>query len=72
MLREIVLKHMPGIEQDLMDNLVGKYNDRRERGGMVATDQLLNAFYMVTQGRGMTALDRAAIEGIVLRELDGV
>jgi hypothetical protein len=37
---------------------------------MVATDQLLNAFYLVTRGVAFTAEDRAAIEHLVLRELD--
>jgi MoxR-like ATPase len=69
-LREIVLRHLPDIEEDLMKDMLQKFDDKRGPTGMVATDQLLNAFYMVTQGRTMTPEDRAAIEDIVLRELD--
>ena len=70
MLREIVLKHLPGIEEDLIVDLIGKFQAKGEAGGILATDQLLNAFYLVTQGRSLTPADRAAIETIVLRELD--
>lgn len=70
MLREIVLKHLPKIEEDLMTDLIAKFKDKRDQGGVLATDQLLNAFYLVTQGRSLTAEDRTAIEAIVLRELD--
>jgi MoxR-like ATPase len=67
MLKAIVLKHLPTIQQTLLDDLIGKFHAKK---GVLATDQLLNAFYLVTQGRTMTAEDRSAIEGIVLRELD--
>lgn len=70
MLREIVLKHLPMIEHDLMTDLIGKFKAKRDQGGVLATDQLLNAFYLVTQGRSLTSEDRAAVESIVLRELD--
>jgi MoxR-like ATPase len=69
MLRQIVLKHLPGVEEALMADLLKKFDDKRQ-GGMLATDQLLNAFYLVTQGRTLTPEDRDAIEGILLRELD--
>jgi MoxR-like ATPase len=71
MLREIVLRHLPGIEHEMMTDLIDKFEQKRDQGGLLATDQLLNAFYLVTQGRSMTAADRAAIEAIVLRELEG-
>jgi MoxR-like ATPase len=70
MLKEIVKKHMPGIEEAVMTDLLEKFDARRDQGRVLATDQLLNAFYLVTQGRAMTPQDRAAIEDIVLRELD--
>jgi len=70
MLKQIVLKHLPDIEEELMDDLIGKFNVKRDAGGVLATDQLLNAFYLVTQGRSLTPEDRTVIEGIVLRELD--
>jgi MoxR-like ATPase len=70
MLKEIVKNHMPGIEEEVMTDLLEKFDARRKQGGVLATDQLLNAFYLVMQGRTMTDQDRAAIEDIVLRELD--
>ena len=70
MLREIVLKHLPGIEESLITDLVKKFDDKRQQGGTLATDQLLNAFYLVTQGRTLSNDDRTAIESILLRELD--
>lgn len=72
LLREIVLRHLPGIETSLMDDLIDRFERKRDQGGLLATDQLLNAFYLVTQGRSMTSADRAAIESIVLRELETV
>jgi MoxR-like ATPase len=70
MLRDIVRRHLPGVEEALMKDLLEKFDEKRQQGGMLATDQLLNAFYLVTQGRSLTADDRAAIESIVFRELD--
>ena len=34
-----------------MADLLKKFDDKRQQGGTLATDQLLNAFYLVTQGR---------------------
>jgi len=70
MLEQIVLKHLPDVGQELMTSLIDKFDAKRAKG-ILATDQLLNAFYLVTQGRQMTPEDRSAIESIVLRELDG-
>jgi MoxR-like ATPase len=69
MLREIVLRHLPDGDEALLNELLEKF-DYRRANGMLATDQLLNAFYLVTQGRAMSAEDRLTIENIVLRELD--
>lgn len=69
MLREIVLQHLPGGDRAVLDDLLEKF-DQKRANGMLATDQLLNAFYLVTRGRSLTAEDRMAIESIVLRELD--
>ncbi|MGQ0649601.1 MAG: AAA family ATPase [Gemmatimonadaceae bacterium] len=70
MLRAIVTRHIPGKDMALLEELLGKFEEKRNQGGMLATDQLLNAFYLVTRGREFTPDDRAAIEAIVLRELD--
>lgn len=70
MLRDIVMKHLPGGEKAVLDDLLMKFDAKRDQGGMLATDQLLNAFYLVTRGKTLSADDRLAIENIVLRELD--
>lgn len=70
MLRAIVARHIPVEEMKVLDDLLAKFEAKRNQGGMLATDQLLNAFYLVTRGKSFTAEDRAAIEAIVLRELD--
>ncbi|MBR1124951.1 AAA family ATPase [Bradyrhizobium lablabi] len=69
MLREIALRHLPGGDKDVLEGLLKKFDEKRANA-MLATDQLLNAFYLVTRGRSLTAEDRQAIENIVLRELD--
>lgn len=70
MLRAIVTKHLPGGDTAALDDLLAKFLAKRDAGAMLATDQLLNAFYLVTRGKTVTAEDRATIENIVLRELD--
>jgi MoxR-like ATPase len=69
MLREIVLRHLPDADLAILGELLEKFDQQRKKG-MLATDQLLNAFYLVTRGRSMTDEDRKTVEGIVLRELD--
>jgi MoxR-like ATPase len=68
-LREIVKAHFPTTDLTALDELL-KLFDARRKSGMLATDQLLNAFFLVTRGRTMTVEDRAVIENVVLRELD--
>jgi MoxR-like ATPase len=69
MLREIVLRHLPNGDKAVLEELLQKF-DQKRANGMLATDQLLNAFYLVTRGRSLTTEDRLAIESILLRELD--
>ena len=38
----------------MLVDLLKKFDERREKG-MLATDQLLNAFFLVTRGRTFTA-----------------
>lgn len=71
MLRQIVRRHLPAGEEAVLDDLLAKFEEKRKAGGMLATDQLLNAFFLVTRGKTVSDEDRQAIEAIVLRELDG-
>lgn len=67
-LRAIVQRHLPAGDQAQLAALLTAFDDQR-RKGMMATDQLLNAFYLVSQGRAMTAEDKATVEAILLREI---
>jgi MoxR-like ATPase len=69
MLRAIVMKHLPSDQEADLADLLKKFDEKREKG-MLATDQLLNAFFLVTRGKTFSIDDRALIESIVLRELD--
>jgi MoxR-like ATPase len=69
-LRAIVKDHLADGDTALLEDLLTKFITKRDAGAILATDQLLNAFYLVSRGRSMSADDRAAIESIVLRELD--
>src|SRR6185436_4292806 len=65
-LRDIVLKHLPIDKEPDLTDLLKVFDEKRDKG-MLATDQLLNAFFLVTRGRTFSAEDRKAIERIVLR-----
>jgi MoxR-like ATPase len=69
-LRHIVRAHLGKGSSKALEDLLQQFIDRRDQGAMLATDQLLNAFYLVTRGRGMTAAERDFIVNILLRELD--
>ncbi|MEZ5285878.1 MAG: MoxR family ATPase [Vicinamibacterales bacterium] len=70
MLRAIVARHIDATNEAELTALLQVFDEKRQRGEMLATDQLLNAFFLVTRGRTMSEADREAIEKILLRELD--
>lgn len=67
-LRSIVTSHLPDEDTHQLDALIATFQQQRAKG-IMATDQLLNAFFLVTRGREMTADDRTAVESILLRDL---
>jgi MoxR-like ATPase len=69
-LRKIVAKHLPEGEATSLQEVLDAFVARRSKGAMMATDQLLNAFFLVTRGKTMSAADRTMIEEIVFRELE--
>ncbi|HEX6904539.1 MAG TPA: MoxR family ATPase [Thermoanaerobaculia bacterium] len=69
-LRKIVQRHLGMSDEAKLEELLSKFEKRRQQGMVLATDQLLNAFYMLAQGRSMSAKDRDLIEQVLLRELD--
>jgi MoxR-like ATPase len=69
-LRKIVAKHLPEGDSGMLEEVLAAFVTRRGDGRMLATDQLLNAFYLVTRGKSISSTDRLAIENIVFRELE--
>ncbi len=67
-LRAIAQGHLPKADDTELGALIATFEKQRAKG-IMATDQLLNAFFLVSSGRTMTADDRAAVEAILLREL---
>lgn len=67
-LRAIAEGHLPEADATKLGALIEAFEKQRAKG-IMATDQLLNAFFLVSSGRTMTAEDRAAVEAILLREL---
>jgi MoxR-like ATPase len=68
-LRAIVRKHLGTGATDTLEALLETFVERREAGAMLATDQLLNTFFLATRGTSMTDAERTLIENILLREL---
>ena len=68
-LRAIVQAHLGDEKTDLLEELLTSFVTRRSKGALLATDQLLNAFFLVTRGTSITAEERTLLENILLREL---
>jgi MoxR-like ATPase len=60
--------HLATDAKDLIDDLIGKFVEKRE-GGDLATDQLLNAIYLLTQDQVPTGNEREALEKHLLKYL---
>lgn len=69
-LRRIVLAHLGDGDRQALEALLEEFDRRRREGAMLATDQLLNAFYLVTRGRGLAEADWQRVREVLLRELD--
>jgi MoxR-like ATPase len=54
-LAEIVEKKFPGKDQALLDQVLQLFNEKRSAGGILATDQLLNAIYLRLQNVDLMA-----------------
>jgi len=68
-LRAIVRAHLGTDQTDVLEGLLTSFVNRRSKGALLATDQLLNTFFLVTRGASMTSEERALLENILLREL---
>lgn len=68
-LRAIVQSHLGTTATDVLEQILTTFVDRRSKGALLATDQLLNTFFLVTRGTSMTKGERETLENILLREL---
>jgi hypothetical protein len=49
--------------------MIGTFMERRDSGHLMATDQLLNAIYLVSQGKLPEGTERQDVLAALLREL---
>ena len=68
-LRTIVQRHLGPGPTDVLETLLTKFVDLRKQGRLLATNQLLNTFFLATRGTSMTPDERLTLETVLLREL---
>lgn len=68
-LRRIVLAHLGDADPAAVEELLSEFLGRRESGQLLATDQLLNAIFLVAQGRIPEGVERGQLLNAILREL---
>ncbi|MCL4202314.1 MAG: MoxR family ATPase [Pirellulaceae bacterium] len=67
----IVRAHLGEQDRKTLDELLDQFLRRREdEGAVLATDQLLNAVYLLTRGFEMPVSERELMVKVMLRELD--
>ena len=69
-LRNILRAHLDGVDLGKVEALLDDFVRRRDEGNqMLATDQLLNAVFLVTQEAAPQGEERKAILEVLFREL---
>lgn len=68
-LKEIVEAHLGTDRAAEAGDLIAAFVARRNEGQLLATDQLLNAVFMLAQPHAPTGADREALLKVILREL---
>jgi MoxR-like ATPase len=68
-LRQIVLAHLGGTEPNLVTQVLDEFRVRRDSGRLLATDQLLNAIFLIARSKVPEGVDREKLLGAILREL---
>ena len=68
-LRQIVLAHLGGTDPDLVTKVLDEFRGRRDSGRLLATDQLLNAIFLIAWVRIPEGVDRELLLNAILREL---
>ena len=65
----IIKAHLKGIDIDKFKEEIEEFNKKREGGSLLATDQLLNAIFIISREHSLTGDERKNVLDIVLREL---
>jgi MoxR-like ATPase len=70
LLRRIVDAHLGDLDTRFVGDLIARVMAGRRGGGTVATDQLLNALFLLSRDRPPQDYEREAVLGLLLRELN--
>jgi MoxR-like ATPase len=70
-LRQILQAHLQHLDPVQVEELLAGFLTRRDSGRTLATDQLLNAVFLLTRGRALEGQERQEVLEIVFRELGG-
>jgi MoxR-like ATPase len=68
-LRQIVLAHLGDGNAEVVEEMIKTFVERRDSGHLLATDQLLNAIFLVAQGKLPPGTERQDVLAALLREL---
>jgi MoxR-like ATPase len=69
-LAAVVHAHLEMVAPGLLEEAIAAFIKRQADGHLVASDQLLNAVYLITQGKVPAGQGRADLVTLLLRELD--
>jgi MoxR-like ATPase len=69
-LSEIANAHLPTADAAILATLIGEFDRRRTEGATLATDQLLNIFFLISRGKPIDDQERAILESALLRDLN--
>ncbi len=68
-LRQIVSAHLGDVDRGVVEEMIQAFVERRDSGHLMATDQLLNAIFLVGQGKFPEGTERQDVLAALLREL---
>jgi MoxR-like ATPase len=68
-LRQIVSAHLGDVDRGVVEEMIKAFVERRDSGHLMATDQLLNAIFLVGQGKFPEGTERQDVLAALLREL---
>jgi MoxR-like ATPase len=69
-LAAIVRAHLGEVDSVLLDEVVRVFLSKQEARNLVASDQLLNAVYLIARGKVPSGEERENLIGLILRELN--